>query len=149
MKGGYKSCGRVILMFQIHMGANRDWCFMYYAFIRKFHVWIKVKSMQLSGTEAIRTKIQPSKPKRERTNITICQNTKRTFGQPGEQLFTKRWPLSNLNRTESCMFGLKGCFSFHTGGWRYLRMYFARVILSYMSCSSSFNTRGHYENMSM
>ena len=32
--------------------------------------------MQRSGTEAIRTKLQPSKPKREIINITNSQNTK-------------------------------------------------------------------------
>ena len=32
--------------------------------------------MQRSGTEAIRTRIQPSKPKWETTNITNSQNTK-------------------------------------------------------------------------
>ena len=42
----------------------------------------KVKSMQRSGTEAIRTQIQYSKPKREITNITNSQNTKETYGQP-------------------------------------------------------------------
>ena len=36
----------------------------------------KVKSMQRSGTEAIRTQIQQSKRKREITNITNSQNTK-------------------------------------------------------------------------
>ena len=46
--------------------------------------------MQRSGTEAIRTQIQPSKPKREITNITNSQNTKRTYGQPSEQLFPKK-----------------------------------------------------------
>ena len=51
--------------------------------------------MQRSGTEAIRTQTQPSKPKREITNITNNQNTRRTGGQPSEQLFPKRWPLSN------------------------------------------------------
>ena len=60
-----------------------------------------VKSMQRSGTEATRTQIQPSKPKREITNITNSQNTKRTYGQPNEQLFPKRLPLSNRNRTEN------------------------------------------------
>ena len=35
--------------------------------------------MQRSGTEAIRTQIQPSKPKREITNITNNQNTMRTL----------------------------------------------------------------------
>ena len=57
--------------------------------------------MQRSGTEAIRTQIQRSKPKLKITNITISQNTKRTYGQPSEQLFPKRWPLSNRNRTKS------------------------------------------------
>ena len=50
---------------------------------------MKIKSMQLSGTEAIRTQIQPSKPKREITFITNNQNKKRTYGQPSEQLFPK------------------------------------------------------------
>ena len=54
-----------------------------------YFVYIKVKSMQRSGTEAIRIQIQPSKPKREITNITNSQNTKRTYGQPSEQLFPK------------------------------------------------------------
>ena len=39
---------------------------------------MKVKNVQRSGTEAIRIKIQPSNPKREITNITNIQNTKRT-----------------------------------------------------------------------
>ena len=34
--------------------------------------------MQRSGTEAIRTQLQPSKTKREITNITNSQNAKRT-----------------------------------------------------------------------
>ena len=51
--------------------------------------------MQRSGTEATRTQPQPSKPKREITYITNSQNSKRTYGQPSEQLFRKRWPLSN------------------------------------------------------
>ena len=38
---------------------------------------IQVKSMQRSGTEAIRIQIQLSKPKREITNITNSQNTKK------------------------------------------------------------------------
>ena len=54
--------------------------------------------MQRSGTEAIRTQIQFSKLKREITNIANSQNIKRIYGQPIEQLFPKRWPLSN--RTE-------------------------------------------------
>ena len=55
----------------------------------KVHITI-VKSMQRSGTEAIRTQIQPSKPKREITYITNSQNTKRPYGQPSEQLFSER-----------------------------------------------------------
>ena len=48
--------------------------------------------MQRPGTEAIRTQIQPLKPKREITKITntSSQNTKRTYGQPIEQLVSKR-----------------------------------------------------------
>ena len=55
------------------------------------------------GTEGVRTQIQPSKPKREITKITNGQNTKRTYGQPSEQLFPKRWPLSSPNRTKNNM----------------------------------------------
>ena len=40
--------------------------------------------MQRSGTEAIRHQIQSSQPKREITNNTNSQNTKRTYGQPSE-----------------------------------------------------------------
>ena len=65
--------------------------------------FLKEKNMQRSGIEAIRTQIQPSKPKREITNITNSQNTKRTYGQPSEQLFPKRWPLRNRNRTKNNM----------------------------------------------
>ena len=64
---------------------------------------VKVKRMQRSGTEAIRTQLQPSKPKMEISNITNSQNTKRTYGQPSEQLFPNRWPLSNRNRTKNNM----------------------------------------------
>ena len=45
--------------------------------------------MQRSGTEESRTLIQPSRPKREITKITNTQNTKRTYGQPSEQLSSK------------------------------------------------------------
>ena len=61
---------------------------------------IEVNSMQRSGTEAIRTQIQPSKPKLEITNITNSQNIKRAYGQPSEQLSRKRWPLSNRHPLE-------------------------------------------------
>ena len=53
--------------------------------------------MQRPGTEAIITQIKPSKPKQEIAKITNSQNTKRTYGQPSEKLFPKRWPLSNPN----------------------------------------------------
>ena len=83
-------------------------CVSYKAFQRSTHRYryghgagLKVKSMQRSGTEAIRTQIQSSKPKREITKITNSQNTKRRYGQPSEQLFPKRWPLSNPNRTKN------------------------------------------------
>ena len=68
---------------------------------------LKEKRMQRSGTEAIRTQIQLSKPKREIAYITNSQNTKRTYGQPSEQLFPKRWPLSNPNRATNNMNTLK------------------------------------------
>ena len=59
--------------------------------------------MQRSGAEAIKTQIQPSKPKWEITKITNSQNTKRTYGQPSEQLFPKTRPLSNRKRTKNNM----------------------------------------------
>ena len=64
---------------------------------------MKEKSMQISGTESIRTQLQPSKLKRKKTKTTNSQNTKRTYGQPSEQLFPKRWPLSNQNRAKNNM----------------------------------------------
>ena len=45
--------------------------------------------MQKSGTEAIRTQSQPSKPRREIKKIINSQNTKRTYGLSSEQLFLK------------------------------------------------------------
>ena len=54
----------------------------------------KETSMQCSGTWAILLS------KREITKITNSQNTKRTHGQPNEQLFPERWPPSNPNRTK-------------------------------------------------
>ena len=45
--------------------------------VRVLEINLKVKFMQRSGTEAIRTIIQPSKLKREITYITNSQNTKR------------------------------------------------------------------------
>ena len=54
--------------------------------------------MQRPGTEAIRTQIQPPKPKGG-----ILKLQMRTYGHPSEQLFSKRWPLSNPNRTKNNM----------------------------------------------
>ena len=62
--------------------------------------------MQRAGTEAFRTQIQPSKQKRV-TKITNSQNTMRTYGQPSKQLFPKRRPLSNRNRTKNNMNTIK------------------------------------------
>ena len=59
--------------------------------------------MQRSRTEAIRTQIQPSKLKREITNMTNSLNPKKTYGQPSEQLFPKRWLLSNPERNKNNM----------------------------------------------
>ena len=59
--------------------------------------------IQRSGTEAIRTQIQPSKPKRKIIKITNSQNTKRTYGKPSEQLFPKRWPLIKPSQTKNYM----------------------------------------------
>ena len=56
--------------------------------------------MQRPETEAIRTQIQPSKPKRGINKNTNSQNTKRTYGHPSKQIFPKRWPLSNPNRSK-------------------------------------------------
>ena len=42
-----------------------------------------------------------SKQKREMIKITNSQNTKRIYDQPSEQLFPKRWPVSNPNRTKT------------------------------------------------
>ena len=65
-----------------------------------FDIFLKVKCMQRPGTEAIKTQIQPSKPKREITKITNIQNTKGTYnGQLSEQLFSKRWLLRHPNQT--------------------------------------------------
>ena len=85
-----------------HLHICNSWVFTFcYSSLRhQVMGMIKVRSMQRLGTEAIRTQLQPSKPKREITNITNSQNTKKTYGQPSEQLFPKRWPLSNRNRTK-------------------------------------------------
>ena len=69
-------------------------------FVSKEKILVICKTMQRSGAETIGTQTQPSKPKREITIITNKQNTKRTYGQPSEQLFPKRRPLISPNRTE-------------------------------------------------
>ena len=61
--------------------------------------WVDVKCMQISGTGAIRTQIQPSKQKREITKITKNQTTVNRVSS----YFPKRWPLSNPNRTKNNM----------------------------------------------
>ena len=40
-------------------------------------------------------------PELKQSEPKSSQNTKRTYGQPSEQLFPKRWPLSNLKRTRN------------------------------------------------
>ena len=50
----------------------------------------------------IKSQIPLLKSKRE-INITNRQKTMRTYGQQSGQLFPKRWPLSNPNRTKSIM----------------------------------------------
>ena len=49
----------------------------------------EVKRMHRPETEAIKTHIQPLKPKRKITKITNSKNTKRKYGQPCEQLLPK------------------------------------------------------------
>ena len=61
---------------------------------------MKVTSKQITGTEANKTPIPSSKPKRKTTKIANRHNIKRTYGQPSEQLFPKGWPLRNSNRTK-------------------------------------------------
>ena len=57
--------------------------------------------MQRSGTKATRTQIQPSK--REITKNINSQSANKTYGLPSEQLFPKRWHLSNPSRTKNDM----------------------------------------------
>ena len=60
---------------------------------------LKVKSMQRSGPEAIRTEIQPSKPKRETTLAHGLEN-KRIYGHRVSSYFPN-CGLSNPNRTKN------------------------------------------------
>ena len=77
--------------------------FIYCDVRKEDDIKVKVKYMQRPGTETIRTQILSSNPKQEITNITNNQYAKRTYGQPNEQLFPKRWPLSDPNRTKNNM----------------------------------------------
>ena len=65
--------------------------------------------MQRPGTEAIRTKIERSKPKREITKIANSQNTKRIYGQPSEQLFPKRMRSRIKKEFPACPFWFTYC----------------------------------------
>ena len=60
------------------------------------NVRLDIKSKKSPGTEEIRTKGQPSKPKWE---ITISQHTKRAYDKPNVYLSPKRWLLNYLNLT--------------------------------------------------
>ena len=70
-----------------HMIANKDTQYW-------MEVLLKVKSMQRSGTEAIRTQIQSSKPKREITNIytprKLCLWEGILFSRPPSEQTTDR-----------------------------------------------------------
>ena len=82
----------------ILIGRN-NFCFKNTTINQLKAISLKSKTYAKPNTEEIRTQIQPSEQKREMTKITNSQNTKRTYGQSGKQLLPKRWPLSNLNRT--------------------------------------------------
>ena len=63
----------------------------------------KVKSIQRSGIEAIRTQLQPSKHKREITNITNSQIQREHMVNRVSSYFPKDGSLSNRNRTKNDM----------------------------------------------
>ena len=52
--------------------------------------------MKRAGTKVIRTQIHPSQPKREITNLTNSQNTKRTYGQPSVMVNDCKHPHEDL-----------------------------------------------------
>ena len=65
---------------------------------------IVVKTMQRSGTEAIRTQLQSKKNKTGNNYYNYnSQNTKTTNDEPSEQLCPKMWPFSNRNRNKNSM----------------------------------------------
>ena len=51
-----------------------------------FNIYKYYSNRTIQHAEEVRTQIQSSKPKWEITKITNCQNTKRTHGEPSEQL---------------------------------------------------------------
>ena len=97
----------MIAICPIHLNQKPPYTETYTKSLANLAVKFKVKRMQRSGTEAVRTKLQPSKPKRKITN---SQNTKRTYGQPSEQLYPKSRPLSNKNRTQMSLVVRKPVF---------------------------------------
>ena len=77
------------IILNTHIGAYSIYC----AFTA-----VKVESMQRPGTPNPELKTQ-----REITKSTNSQNKNRIYGQPTEQLFPKRWQLSNPNRNKNNM----------------------------------------------
>ena len=70
----------------------------------------KIKNMQISGNETIRTQLQPSNATREITKITNSQNKKRTYGQPSEQYFPKGGHSATQTELKTQVYYLKvGC----------------------------------------
>ena len=82
---------------RIRLLYNFKWNHSHYS--NKTNIDKSKKYAKRPETETIRTQIKPSKPEREITKITNSQNIKRTYGQ----LFPKRWPQSNQNRTKNNM----------------------------------------------
>ena len=83
--------GRLVNSKQILRSAQI--CTRYLEHISSFLTTIKVgKDQELK---------QPQIQQQETTKTANMQNTKRTHGQPSEQLFPKKWSLSNPNRTKS------------------------------------------------
>ena len=68
-----------------------------------FDILKVIKSMQKQELKQSEPNSSPRNPNREITYITNSQNTERAYGQPSEQLFPKRWSLSNRNRTKNNM----------------------------------------------
>ena len=107
---------------------------------------VKVKSVQRPGTEAIRTQIQPSKPKREITKSTNSQNTKRILTKiPCDMARAKifeqsaLYSLHSLNFINSSMFSLAFIASYKRSLTKiyYSKLYSLAHFLSYewFACS--------------